>query len=83
MATSIISFTNEFSDGTKASLNVGPVDTSAVSVQTIKSRVRSVNNDLANSDTSVYGAYMAGKYGGNWSRISEVKITTTNRIYLT
>lgn len=83
MATSIVSFKNEFADGTNSTLQVGPIDTTAINANNIRTRVKAVNQDLGNSDTSVYSSYMAGKYGGQWTRISEAKIKTTTRIYLT
>ena len=81
MATSVIRFTNSFSDETTGTVDVGPVDTSALSVNTIRANVKAWNERLA-SDTATT-QLMQGKYGGNWNRISEVRITTTNRTYIT
>lgn len=83
MATVVLKFTNDFSDDTTGTITVGPIaaDATGLNVETIKTRVKAWNAQLA-TDTSK-AALMQGKYGGSWQRISEVRATTTNRIYLT
>lgn len=83
MATVVLKFTNDFSDDTTGTITVGPIDATASGLNptTIKTRVKAWNAQLATDTTKA--ALMQGKYGGSWQRISEVRATTTNRIYLT
>lgn len=81
MSTTVIRFTNDFSDDTNGTVSIGPVDSSAINLNNIRTSVRNFNAQIAATDTGVC-KLMQGKYGGDWQRISEVRLTTTNRVYV-
>ena len=73
MSTSTITFQNSFADGTTRNLEIGPFDSSKISLSAIKSAVKALN-----ADTAAISSLYLSKNGANFTEISQVKITTSN-----
>lgn len=81
MATTVIRFTNNFSDDTKGTVTVGPIESTVVNLANIRTQVKAFNERIADTDTGV-NKLMQGQYGGDWQNIGEVRLTTTTITYI-
>lgn len=78
-STSMIQFKNQYEDETTSNLSVGPIDSTALNIEQLRTKVKAFNAEIG---TNGFATKLVSKGGAPWRGISAVTITTTEREYI-
>lgn len=77
-----IKITSQFTDETKRKVEIGPLASSAIDLETIRAKIKNINNKVADPTNTEYDIFVASWISDNgapFQKFSEVEINYIDR----